>query len=61
MFTKAKMVTYPMNSSPDAKPNSINCKTPTWNLKGKPSEKVKLDIALNGQDYRGNFDFTFVQ
>ena len=61
MYTKAKMVTYPMNSSPDAKPNSINCMTPTWNLKGKPSEKVKLDIALNGQDFRGSFDFTFIQ
>lgn len=50
------MERYPLEKG---KPNAVQCKTPKWDLKGKPFEKAKLDIALNGQDFRGNFDFYF--
>ena len=57
MYTKGEMVRYPLEKGKGGKPNHVNCKTPRWDLKGQPFEKVKLDIALNGQDFKGNFDF----
>ena len=60
LYTKARMVRYPLEPlSSGQKPNSIQCHTPKWDLKGKENEKVKLDISLNGQQYKGDFDFTF--
>lgn len=59
MYTKAEMVKYPLEKGNGAKANSVQCKTPKWDLKGKPYEKATLDIAVNGQDFKGNFDFTF--
>lgn len=57
MYTKAAMTRYPYE--PGA-PNSIQCKTPIWNLtNGVAWEKVKLDIAVNGQDFKGGFDYYF--
>jgi hypothetical protein len=62
LFTKAKMVTYPLTTSKDGtKPNTIQCHTPKWNLKGKTSEKTTLDLSLNGQNFKGGFEFTFIQ
>jgi hypothetical protein len=58
-YTKASMVKYPLEKGKDTKASHVMCKTPKWNLTDKPYEQVKLDIALNGQDYKGNFDFTF--
>lgn len=49
---------YPLEN---AKENAIQCKSPLWNLAGKPFENAKLDIALNGQDFKGNIDFIFSQ
>jgi hypothetical protein len=31
-----------------ANPNTVKCKSPIWNLNGKTSEKVKMDVAVNG-------------
>ena len=47
---------YPIE---EGKKTHVHCKTPKWDLKGKHNEPVKLDIAVNGQDFKGNFDFTF--
>jgi hypothetical protein len=55
------MMRYPIEQGQGGKANSVNCKTPKWDLQGKPLEKVKLDIALNGQDFKGGFDFYFTQ
>lgn len=60
MYTKAKMISVPVGAVGE-KPNTLQCPTPKWDLHGKPSEKCKLDLSLNGQDYKGGFDFTFVQ
>jgi hypothetical protein len=59
MYTKAAMVTYPLQKGRGGKANSVQCKTPKWDLKGLPLEHVTLDIALNGQDFKGGFDFVF--
>jgi hypothetical protein len=56
MYTKAQMERYPLERGA---PNAVQCKSPKWDLKGKPFEQVKLDIAVNGQDFRGGFDFYF--
>lgn len=61
MYTKAKKVRYPLENAIGGKGNSVQCKTPKWDLQGKPFEKVTLDIAVNGQDFKGGFDFTFTQ
>jgi hypothetical protein len=53
------MVKYPLEKGKSGKPNHVHCKTPKWNLGNQASEKVKMDIALNGQDFKGSFDFTF--
>ena len=58
MYTKGEMVRYPLEPGT---PNSVQCKTPLWNITGKTYEKVKLDIAVNGQDFKGSFDFYFTQ
>lgn len=57
MYTKAKMIKYPIDSGDE---DHVTCATPRWNLtENKTSEQVKLDIAVNGQDFHGGFDFTF--
>lgn len=49
LYTKARMVRYPLEAMKSGqKPNNIQCHTPKWDLKGANSEKVKLDISLNG-------------
>lgn len=52
------MVRYPLEPG---QANSVQCKSPKWDLKGKDYDKVKLDIAVNGVDFRGGFDFYFSQ
>lgn len=42
-------------------PNAVQCKSPIWDLKGKPLAVAKLDIAVNGQDFKGGFEFYFTQ
>jgi hypothetical protein len=50
-YTKAKMVAYPFSRSDDL-PNHIQCSSPKW----KRAEGVKLDIAVNGQDFSGDLN-----
>lgn len=57
-YSPGKMVRYPLEKGQD---NAISCLTPIWNLKGKNYETAKLDIALNGQDFKGGIDFIFSQ
>lgn len=52
------MISYPISKG---NPNAVSCKSPKWDLRGKSSETVKLDIALNSQDFKGSLDFTFNQ
>ena len=57
MYTQCQMVRYPLEKG---QYNAVQCKTPKWNLKNKNQyEQVKFDIAVNGQDFRGGFDFVF--
>lgn len=56
MYSKGELERYPLEKGA---PNAVQCKSPKWDLKGKPYETVKLDIAVNGQDFKGGFDFTF--
>ena len=49
-YSHGEMLRYPIEQG---QPNAIQCKTPIWNLNGKAYENVKLDIALNGQDFKG--------
>lgn len=43
-------------------PNTIKIKTPMWVLKeGLTQQAVKLDIAINGYNFIGGFDFTFTE
>ena len=43
-------------------PNTIKIKTPMWLLKtGIMWETVRLDIAMNGYNFVGNFEFTFTE
>jgi hypothetical protein len=56
ILTQGEMLRYPLEMG---QPNAISCLTPIWNLKGKIYEVTKLDIALNGQDFKGSIDFIF--
>jgi hypothetical protein len=56
MYTKGQMERYPLEPGT---PNAIQCKSPRWDLKGKEFEQARLDIAVNGVDFRGGFSFYF--
>ena len=58
-YTQGEMIKYPLEKGYIGKKNAVRCKNPKWDLKDKPMEKVKLDVAVNGQDFKGNFDFYF--
>lgn len=61
MFTDAQITTYPFTAVHDAtQANSIHCKSPRWQLDGPAAEKATLDISMNGQNYGGNLEFTFL-
>lgn len=53
------MVIYPYVEGQN--PNHINCNSPIWDLKGAPSENVKLDVSLNAYDFGGNFNFAVTE
>ena len=50
------MLRYPLSVGT---PNAVQCSTPVWDLRGNETAPAKLDIALNGQDFKGSLDFTF--
>jgi hypothetical protein len=57
MYSKGEMVKYPLEAGKSSSPNNIQCKSPIWDLQDKPFEHVTLDVAVNGQDFKGGFDF----
>ena len=57
-YSKAQMERYPLEKGA---PNAIQFQTPKWDLRGKPFETVKLEISVNGQDYKSAYEFTFTQ
>ena len=66
IIVDAILLHLPMIEGHDEKdyvePNTIKVRTPIWTLKeGLMKQVVKLDIALNGQNFVGDFDFTFTE
>jgi len=60
--TDAQIITYPFTGVRDpTRANSIHCKSPRWQLDAEEAEKATLDISLNGQNYGGNLEFTFLR
>lgn len=41
--------------------NTIHCKTPRWQLDNDNTEQAQLDVSLNGQQWFGNYAFTFTR
>ena len=58
-YTKAKMVHYP--HAQGGKKDHVHCKTPKWDLGEKDKEWIKVDVAVNGQNFLGNIDFLITQ
>jgi len=55
-------VAYPFRTVNDPhKVNTIHCKTPRWNLDYDDQEKAILDVSLNGQNFLGGLEFTFLK
>lgn len=53
VFTEAILLHGPLQSASDPSsdylhPNTVKCRTPVWNLRGRHQEQVRLDISLNG-------------
>jgi hypothetical protein len=60
--TEGQIITYPFSGVRDPKTaNTIHCKTPRWALDGEEAEKTTLQVSLNGQNYVGNLEFTFLR
>lgn len=61
-YTEAKIIAYPFtgNSDPNLV-NSVHCKTPRWTLDGDEPEKAALAFSVNGQQFVGALDFTFLR
>jgi hypothetical protein len=59
---EAQLVAYPFtnNRDPDMI-NTIHCKTPRWALDQDHEEQAQLDVSLNGQNWFGNYAFTFTK
>ena len=52
------MEIYPIgNIDENTKPSHIRCSSPIWNV----AEEARLDVSLNGQEYIGDFTFTFYE
>jgi hypothetical protein len=41
--------------------NTIHCKTPRFDLDNDNTEQAQLDVSLNGQQWFGNYAFTFTR
>jgi len=60
--TDGQLVRYPFTTSRDPSLiNSFHCKTPKWHLDGVDTERATLDLSLNGQNYVGSVDFSFLK
>jgi hypothetical protein len=57
-FTKGRLETLPLGTlDENAKPTHIRCQNPLWSV----AEEVRLDVTLNGQEFYGDFTFTFYE
>lgn len=57
---EAQLVAYPFTQNRDPNLiNTIHCKSPRWQLDSDNSEQAQLDVSLNGQQWFGNYAFTF--
>jgi hypothetical protein len=57
IVTPAIMESRPIGEyKKDKKPDQIRCRTPKW---GAP-DTANVDVSVNGQDYLGTFEYTFV-
>jgi hypothetical protein len=58
MVTKGKMEVYPVGTvDENVKPTHIRCSNPKW----PQQEEVKMEVSINGQEYLGDFPFTFYE
>lgn len=62
----AVLVHMPLSQAYDGQdflaPNTLLFHTPIWSLRdGQTSQTVKLDLSINGFNFKGNYDFTFTQ
>jgi hypothetical protein len=56
--TKGRMEIYPIGQiDENSKPTHIRCNSPKWPMQ----EEVKMDVSVNGQEYIGDFPFTFYE
>lgn len=61
-YTEGKIIAYPFTANKDPELiNTVHCKTPKWKLDGDDSEKATLGFSVNGQQYVGALDFTFLR
>lgn len=57
-YTKARMEVYPYGNPDDqALPTHYRCQNPSWTV----PEEARLDVSVNGQEYIGDFTFTFYE
>jgi len=57
-----QIIAYPFTGNQDPSlANTVHCKTPRWVTDGTDPEKATLDVSLNGQNYVGALDFTFLR
>ena len=62
IVTDGIIIAYPFTGSQDPSlANTIHCKSPRWIGAGQDPEKATLDVSVNGQNYVGNQDFTFLR
>lgn len=62
LVEEAQLVAYPFTNSRDANLiNTIHCKTPKWINEADNTEQAQLDVSLNGQQWFGNYAFTFTR
>jgi hypothetical protein len=60
--SEGQIITYPFSGIRNPKTaNTIHCKTPRWILDSDEAEKTTLQVSLNGQNYVGNLEFTFLR
>lgn len=61
-ITEGQIIAYPFSGAHDAsQANSIHCKSPRWQLDGDEPEKAVLDVSVNGQNYIGSLEFSFLR
>lgn len=57
VVTQGYMVTVPYTQEEGKQPDHIKCRSPVWGN----AEAANLEISVNNQDYKVNFQFTFTE